>query len=58
MNIDCKIETSIIDSKVYQSIHTMIDGIRHDLVTYITDTREKEIKDALIKLGWTPPKGE
>ena len=58
MEVKFSIETSVIDSKVYQSLHQKIDDICCEVTTWVTDTREAEIKKALIKLGWTPPKGE
>jgi hypothetical protein len=30
----------------------------HELATRVCDTAEKGVREALIKLGWTPPKNE
>jgi hypothetical protein len=33
-----------------------IEGVAEKLSTLIMETREKAIRDALIRLGWTPPR--
>lgn len=53
-----KIETDVFsDGKIHQKITKTDDlwGITDHIQTKIVDTQEKHIREALIKMGWTPP---
>ena len=52
MSLKYIVETSIQDSTIIQ---TLIQDDTKLLMRWVGDTREQDIKDALIKLGWTPP---
>ncbi len=60
MNGYYKVETEIEKSNIIQSIK-LYDDIS-ELVTTISrriiNTEEQQIREALIKLGWTPPANE
>lgn len=34
------------------------EQIRQQTVTWIVDTRDKQVREALLKMGWTPPECE
>lgn len=54
LKVDTKIEgDKIIQDTYYEDIHTKL---RQDLGRKIIDLQEQGIKEALIALGWTPPK--
>ena len=44
------------NNKIKQEIYLIKDKFLDKLAEYIIDTQEQGINDALIKLGWTPPK--
>lgn len=44
------------NGQIFQEVYTEVDGRREELMRTIIDTKEKYIKEALIKLGWSPPK--
>ena len=50
-----KVET-VINSEERRIIQSLLDDQRKIVSRWIYDTKEKGIKEALIKLGWTPPK--
>lgn len=58
MEMKMTINTSIIGQKIYQSLQEEVDSVKNHLITWVTDTKEKSIRNALISLGWTPPKEE
>lgn len=41
------------DGRIVQTV----DSLGHAM-TWIVETREKQIREALIALGWTPPKDD
>lgn len=47
---------SILDKKEQKIHQVLMDNQKEVLLRWVCDTREKRIKEALIKLGWTPPK--
>ncbi len=52
------IETEISEDKIIQQLGS-VDGDAppvSGIMKWIYDTKESEIKKALIKLGWKPPK--
>jgi len=56
MNNSYKIECTIqADGKILQELGYFSDGIYTNIVRQVIDTQEQQIRDALVKLGWTPP---
>lgn len=51
-NLDVKLE----DAKIVSNIEYM-DSVGNQLLTRVLDTENELIKQKLIELGWTPPKG-
>lgn len=53
-----KIDTDIDykQSTIAQALSSEVNHLVVELSRWIIDTREQSTKDALIKLGWTPPK--
>jgi hypothetical protein len=52
------IQTEIEGQYIKQNLimeNNILDNMRKEVISWIVDTREKSIKNALIKLGWTPP---
>lgn len=52
------IETEISEDKIIQQLGS-VDGDASPvsgIMKWVCDTRESEIRKALIKLGWKPPK--
>ena len=50
------VDTSVtLDGRIIQENYTENNGIRENFIRSIFDTKEKQFKEALIKLGWTPP---
>jgi hypothetical protein len=45
------------DGTITQVTSAMLDGIVSVLSQEVFDLREAGVRDALIRLGWTPPKG-
>lgn len=59
MRAEMKVEirTEIVDDKIImQDFYSDFDGIIRHVSRGIMDASEKEIRKALVKLGWTPPK--
>ena len=57
MDIEHKVDVSItFDSLIEMKTHKKIDGIWIQISHEVLQLKEKAIRDALIKLGWTPPK--
>lgn len=54
-DIDTKfnIETGVIE----QSTFSVVDETRELIIHQVIATREQMFREALIKLGWTPPPG-
>jgi hypothetical protein len=52
------ITTSIEGNKIIQEgrYEDELNSVRTKMVRKILNTEEQQVKDALIKLGWTPPK--
>lgn len=52
-----KVDTSILENgDIKLAVGVEIDNIYENLYTAVYNIAEKEFKEALIKLGWTPPK--
>lgn len=62
MNVGITIETSIskehgvISLSMFDETMAAIDPPRRAFVTEVIRTKDKAIHDALVALGWTPPK--
>ena len=48
--------TLITEFKEDQILQTLLDSQTNRIMNWVCDLREQGIKDALINLGWTPPK--
>jgi len=55
MPLDLKISTSIHDGRIVMEEEGGIAGMVNQTIRREMDTREKIVRDSLIKLGWTPP---
>lgn len=53
MNIDYKVETYVM--KEFEEIHQRVFIAREKLATEVMSLRDKATREALIKMGWTPP---
>ena len=54
-----KLDTRIVDNAVIDVTLAYDYGcpdIRQEIIRQVCDTREEQVKAALVKLGWTPPK--
>ena len=53
-------ETYTIDETIHckQYEHDDIENTRQIISEMIINTQEEQIREALIKLGWTPPKAQ
>ena len=47
--------TPCTDGQIVQEVDFVTEGIRDRVMRQVIDTREKQVRDALIALGWTPP---
>ena len=52
MKLTIKTEIDYVSQKIFQSL---VDDQARELMHWVCDTREKSIREALIKLGWLPP---
>ena len=43
------------DGTIEQAVFADVDGIRERIRTYVIRTQDQQVRDCLIKLGWTPP---
>jgi hypothetical protein len=53
-----KIDTDVFEGGIISQELSSVDNIGNvqtKISRWIVDTREEDIKQALIKLGWTPP---
>jgi hypothetical protein len=53
----CKSETVIHDKVIVQDLVYYENNQRELVMRSIIDTMDRQIREALIKLGWTPPDG-
>lgn len=59
MNPSWQIDTEVFKNGIIEQTEThkaAYAGIRDTVYRYRMDTKEQQIREALIKLGWTPPK--
>ena len=57
----CEINANVYDNgliELTEHHYTGFDGLVASYARNIIDTKDKTIREALIKLGWTPPKGK
>jgi len=45
------------DGTIEQTVFADVDGIRERIRTEVINTKEAQVRECLIKLGWTPPAG-
>ena len=57
MNFKYEVETLVKDDTILQAVYSDFEGVRERLFSEILDLREAATREALIKLGWTPPEG-
>ena len=50
-----QIDTRIDEDVIIQDMSELRDGIVERMSRLIINTREQQVRDALIQLGWTPP---
>ncbi len=56
LQVSFNVKTDIVDGHIIeQTIDQIMDGIVNTTVKELIDTRDKQTRDALIALGWTPP---
>jgi len=55
-NVSINIKTNILPINEIEQIVEMGEGIYKQVVRSVYDLREEHIKQALLKLGWMPPK--
>jgi hypothetical protein len=44
------------DGKIQQDLFHEMNNARELMTSWIVNTRDQQIREALISLGWTPPK--
>ena len=49
------IQTGHKDEVIFQELHSKQNNKIERIVQWISDTRDKKLKDMLIEMGWTPP---
>lgn len=47
--------TTSAEEVIVQEVYAIQDGIREQIMRIMMDTQDIQIRQALIKLGWTPP---
>jgi len=58
MEMKIHVSTSVTeDEKIIQTVETEYENRKDTLIQTIADTKEEQLRSALISLGWTPPKG-
>lgn len=56
-NYNLSVTTDIQDGKIIQELTNQVGpDLTESMMRTIIDTKEEHVKEALIKLGWTPPK--
>lgn len=56
MKTEYKIETKIHHYSIHQKVYSVVENMVNQISSVVIDTKEKQFINALIKLGWTPPK--
>jgi len=47
--------TPFTDGRIHQEVYSEFEGQKQRLMQFVMNTGETQFKEALIKLGWTPP---
>ena len=55
LNGQLVIQTGHKDDVIFQELHSQQGNKIERIVQWISDTRDKKLKDMLIEMGWTPP---
>ena len=50
------LKTSHDSCRIIQELYSKQESFEQRLTQWICDTREQGVRDALIDMGWTPPK--
>lgn len=45
------------DGTIEQTVLAEVDGIRERIRTEVIRTQDQQVRECLVKLGWTPPTG-
>ena len=48
--------TTTDNGRIISDIEMVRGGVREQITRYVIDTADAQVKQALVKLGWTPPK--
>ena len=58
MKINYEVTTSIdpLTGDINQTLYSLVDDVREVMLRQMIRTQDDGIKEALINLGWTPPK--
>ncbi|RQO38626.1 hypothetical protein DBR37_01655 [Herminiimonas sp. KBW02] len=54
--INYSVDTQIDGLDIIQTVRSRTDGTDQAVYRYIIQTGDAQTREALIKLGWTPPK--
>lgn len=49
------VTTPRIDGKIVQEVFSVTNTVRERIMLDVMDTKEHQVRQALIALGWTPP---
>jgi len=50
-----KTTPDLFTGRIEQKVFSEFQGVRETLWREILDTKEQHVREALIRLGWTPP---
>lgn len=50
-----EVKTDIYQDQIIQEINLKLHELSTQIARQVTDIHEQHVKEALIKLGWTPP---
>lgn len=53
-----EVTTSVENDRITSAVDAYFDDIKERITTTVIDTREQQVRSALIALGWTPPSKE
>ena len=49
------VTTPCLDGKIVQETYSVDSGVRERIMRDVINTKERQVREALIALGWTPP---
>lgn len=55
MNIKFGVDTTVIGNEIRQEFYKEHENVRTTIMRQVMDVAERDVRNALIKLGWTPP---